>query len=102
MLIPVSHFSKEIYNTFGTPFFIKTHHGETYGVLKERIQKRLNVPDKEWEKVGFSLFFTLHLLIIIFQYKFAVVALGRIDQVNDDNMTVNLESYRCPNHGKFQ
>lgn len=57
MLIPVSHFSKEIYNTFGTPFFIKAQHGETYGVLKERIQKRLNVPDKEWEKVCVTLYF---------------------------------------------
>lgn len=51
MLIPVSHYSKEIYNTFGTPFYIKAQQGESYGVLKERIQKRLNVPEKEWEKV---------------------------------------------------
>uniref|UniRef100_T1GTK6 ubiquitinyl hydrolase 1 n=1 Tax=Megaselia scalaris TaxID=36166 RepID=T1GTK6_MEGSC len=55
MLIPVSHFSKEIYNAFGTPFFIKAQHGETYGVLKERIQKRLNVPDKEWEKAVYKM-----------------------------------------------
>ncbi|KAH8384510.1 hypothetical protein KR009_001563, partial [Drosophila setifemur] len=47
MLIPVAHFSKELYNSFGVPFLTKARHGEPYGALKQRIQKRLNVPDKE-------------------------------------------------------
>lgn len=55
-LIPVAHFCKEIYNSFGVPFFIKAKRGEPYSALKERMQKKLNVPDKEWEKVGFFFF----------------------------------------------
>lgn len=51
MLIPVSHFWKEIYNSFGIPFFIKAKNGETLGDLQARMQKKLNVPQKEWEKV---------------------------------------------------
>lgn len=50
-LVPVSHFYKDVYSLFGIPFFIRIKHGEPYGKLKERIQKRLGVPDKEWEKV---------------------------------------------------
>lgn len=51
LLLSVTHFHKDIFNTFGIPFFIKAIHDETYGSLKERIRNRINVPDKEWEKV---------------------------------------------------
>lgn len=76
MLIPVSHFSKEIYNSFGVPFLIKCKHNETYGALKQRIQKRLNVPDKEWES-----------------YKFVVISNGSISDVVDSNL-IDLEIFR--------
>lgn len=52
MLIPVSHFYKNVLDVFGIPFFIKIKQGEPFGVLKERIQNKLAVPDKEWEKVS--------------------------------------------------
>lgn len=52
LLVPVSHFFKDVYSVFGIPFFIRIKQGESYGKLKERIQKRLSVPDKEWEKVS--------------------------------------------------
>lgn len=51
MLISVAHFHKEVYSTFGVPFFAKAKQGEPFARLKERLQKRLGVPDKEWEKV---------------------------------------------------
>lgn len=52
MLVPVSHFFKDVYSVFGIPFFIRIKQSEPYARLKERIQKRLAVPDKEWEKVS--------------------------------------------------
>lgn len=52
LLVPVSHFFKDIYSVFGIPFFIRVKQAEPFGRLKERIQKRLGVPDKEWEKVN--------------------------------------------------
>lgn len=75
MLIPVAHYSKESLTAFGVPFLIKTRQAEPYGALKQRIQKRLNVPDKEWEN-----------------YKFAVMG-GNTPDVND-NTPVDLEVYR--------
>lgn len=52
LLVPVSHFFKDVYSVFGIPFFIRIKQGEPFSRLKERIQKRLGVPDKEWEKVS--------------------------------------------------
>lgn len=78
MLIPVAHYSKEIFSVFGVPFLIKARQGEPYGALKQRIQKRLNVPDKEWEN-----------------YKFAVIG-GNTSDVND-NTPVDLNVYRSWN-----
>lgn len=51
MIIPVSHFFKDVFNLFGIPFYVKTKQGEPLGALKERIQKKCAVSDKEWEKV---------------------------------------------------
>ncbi|XP_050329287.1 ubiquitin carboxyl-terminal hydrolase 7 [Bactrocera neohumeralis] len=76
ILVPVAHYSKEIYNSFGVPFLIKAKHNEPYGALKQRIQKRLNVPDKEWEN-----------------FKFAVISMGHPNEVND-NTPVDMEIYR--------
>lgn len=52
MLVPVSHFYKDVYSSFGIPFFTKMKNGEPFANVKERIQKKLAVPDKEWEKVN--------------------------------------------------
>lgn len=82
MLIPVAHFSKDIYSSFGIPFFIKARHGEPYSAIKERIQRKLNVPEKEWEK-----------------FKFAIVALGRIEYIADDNLAINLEIFKHTTQG---
>lgn len=82
MLIPVAHFSKDIYSSFGIPFFIKARHGEPYRELKERIQRKLNVPEKEWEK-----------------FKFAIVALGRIEYIGDDVLAINLEIFKHTTQG---
>lgn len=51
MLIPVSHFYKNVHELFGIPFFVKVKQGEPFCQLKTRIQTKLGVPDKEWEKV---------------------------------------------------
>lgn len=83
LLVPVAHFSKELYNSFGVPFLTKARHGEPYGALKQRIQKRLNVPDKEWEN-----------------YKFSVITMGHNSDVND-NTPVDLEVYRSWTSGQL-
>jgi ubiquitin carboxyl-terminal hydrolase 7 len=51
-LLPVAHFSKEIYATFGTPFLLKIRLGEPFTDIKARIQKRLEVLDKEFSTVS--------------------------------------------------
>lgn len=51
MLIPVSHFYKNVHELFGIPFFVKAKQGEPFTQLKNRIQTKLAIPDKEWEKV---------------------------------------------------
>lgn len=82
MLIPVSHFYKEVYNTFGTPFFIKVSQDEPFSSIKTRIQKRLGVPDKEFEK-----------------FKFAIIQMGRIEHITDDSTKINLTAFNsAPNH----
>ena len=76
MLIPVSHFYKDVFYVFGTPFFVRIKQGEPFTTLKDRIQKKLGVPDKEWEKVSvrfqrghqnLKLFIFTHLSNIPFQ-----------------------------------
>ena len=39
---------------FGEPFFLVIREGETLAEVKERIQKKLQVPDEEFSKVFFS------------------------------------------------
>jgi ubiquitin carboxyl-terminal hydrolase 7 len=66
ILVPVAHFHKEIYSTFGQPFLLKLCDGESFDSVKEKIQKQLDVPDKEWEK-----------------YRVAVVTTGRARYLDD-------------------
>ena len=55
-LLPVAHFSKEIYATFGSPFLMKIKLGEPFKDIKARIQKRLEVLEKEFLTVRRILF----------------------------------------------
>nr|CAD7405875.1 unnamed protein product [Timema cristinae] len=64
MLIPVAHFYKDIFSTFGIPFFIK---GEPFSKVKDRLLKKLGIQEKEFEK-----------------FKFALVILGRPQFINED------------------
>ena len=50
-LLGVAHFTKEIYATFGTPFFFKCKQGELFKDIKQRIQKKLDVSEKEFATV---------------------------------------------------
>lgn len=52
LLVPVSHFYKNVHDLFGIPFFVKVKQNEPFGQLKNRIQNKLGVPEKEWEKVS--------------------------------------------------
>ena len=52
-LLAVAHFTKEIYATFGTPFYLKVRQGELFKDIKQRIQKKLDVSDKEFATVKF-------------------------------------------------
>src|SRR5699024_10854564 len=75
-LLPVAHFQKETYQTFGVPFLLKIKNvscssrrarefvtwwflilqKETFLSVQERIQKKLDIPEKEFEKVCCVLF----------------------------------------------
>ncbi|XP_054155064.1 ubiquitin carboxyl-terminal hydrolase 7-like [Oppia nitens] len=76
-LVPVAHFHKEAYQTFGVPFLLKLKHKEPFTAVKDRIQKKLDIPEKEFEK-----------------YKFALVTAGRIQYINEDNeYVINKEDF---------
>ena len=74
LLVSVVHFQKEIYTTFGHPFLLKIREGESFESIKDKIQKSLEVPDKEFEK-----------------YRIAVITMGRakyIDEVQADSVRI--------------
>lgn len=76
-LVPVAHYFKDPWQTFGTPFFIKLINREPFGNVKNRIQQRLDVPDKEFEK-----------------YKFTIVESGKVNVLNEENeYIVNKEDF---------
>ncbi|XP_065341533.1 ubiquitin carboxyl-terminal hydrolase 7 isoform X2 [Cloeon dipterum] len=68
VLVPVAHFSKDVYATFGTPFVVKIKYGDPFSKVKERIQKKLGLPEKEFERI-----------------KFALVLLGRAQYISEDS-----------------
>lgn len=55
LLVPVMHFQKETYTAFGIPFYLKITEGETVSSVQERVRKRLQMPDKDFDKIKFSL-----------------------------------------------
>ncbi|KAK2192630.1 hypothetical protein NP493_27g01010 [Ridgeia piscesae] len=77
-LVPVAHFQKEIFSTFGTPFMIKMKQGEPFAQVKERIQHKLDIPEKDFEK-----------------FKFALVTMGKHTYLPEDSdFTVDLAEFR--------
>ena len=52
-LLRMLHFfcSIQQIQNFGEPFFLVIHEGETLAEIKERIQKKLQIPDEEFAKV---------------------------------------------------
>ena len=55
MLVPVAHFHKEIFSTFGIPFLLKIKQGELVSQIMDKIQKKLDIQEKEFEKVRLAL-----------------------------------------------
>lgn len=102
MLISCAHFHKEVFSTFGIPFLVKVKQGEPFirvkgtcavfnftviliQIILERIQKKLAVPEKEWEK-----------------FKFAIISLGRPQFITEDDFVINLSEFKPhPNNSKF-
>ncbi|KAK0051801.1 ubiquitin carboxyl-terminal hydrolase 7 [Biomphalaria pfeifferi] len=74
LLIPVAHFQKEMYQTFGIPFLLKIKDNEPFSAVKERIQKKLDIPDKEFEK-----------------YKFAIIVMGRLEYISEDSQDIKVD-----------
>jgi ubiquitin carboxyl-terminal hydrolase 7 len=89
MIIPVAHFQKEILSTFGVPFFLRIKNKEPLSQVRERIQAKLDVPDKEFEK-----------------FKFAIVLMGRPRYLPEDSdYLVSIDEFQNPNlpgHGSYQ
>lgn len=81
-LVPVIHYHKNLYTTFGTPLLIKVCDQETYKDVKNRIQKKLNISQYEWEK-----------------YKLAIIQSKSVNPV-DDNEKVVLEKFQLAEEGQ--
>lgn len=79
MLINCAHFYKDPFATFGYPFLLKIKNGEPFSKVKERIQKKLAVPEKEWEK-----------------FKFAIITMGRPQFISEDNQCVDITDFKLP------
>ncbi|OUC45291.1 MATH domain protein [Trichinella nativa] len=75
-LLPVAHFYKDCYQTFGTPFYLKVKNGEPFGSVKQRIQRILEVSDKEFEK-----------------FKFALCTVSRTTYFENENFIINLTDF---------
>ncbi|CAG2239267.1 UBP15 [Mytilus edulis] len=88
-LIPVAHFHKaplstnssklvisrrQVYSTFGVPFLLKIKQGEKFSTVKERIQKKLEITEKDFEK-----------------YKFAIVVMGKVEYISDEENDVQVD-----------
>ncbi|XP_017493004.1 PREDICTED: ubiquitin carboxyl-terminal hydrolase 7-like, partial [Rhagoletis zephyria] len=54
-LLPLIHFEKNCYRTFGVPFLIKVKDKESFVTVKEKIRKKLDVSDQEFKKYKFAL-----------------------------------------------
>ncbi|VDP89210.1 unnamed protein product [Echinostoma caproni] len=54
-IVYVSHFEKDLVDTFGIPFTVRIRDGEHYSEVRERIRKKLEVPEKEFERWRFAL-----------------------------------------------
>ncbi|XP_016401108.1 ubiquitin carboxyl-terminal hydrolase 7-like [Sinocyclocheilus rhinocerous] len=76
MLIPVAHFHKEVFGTFGIPFLLKIRQGEPFREVMKRIQSMLDIQEKEFEK-----------------FKFAIVMMGRHQYINEEDYEVNLKDF---------
>lgn len=77
-LVPVAHFHKDIYSTFGVPFLLKLKNKETFASVKERIRQKLEVSEKEFEK-----------------YKFGLIIMGKLRYLCDDlNCIVDVQMFR--------
>ncbi|CAM6041601.1 unnamed protein product [Sphagnum compactum] len=76
-LIHVYHFTRDasqnhMVQNFGEPFFLVMRDNETLGEVKERIQKKLQVPDEEFAK-----------------WKFAFLSLGRPEYLQDGDIVAS-------------
>jgi ubiquitin carboxyl-terminal hydrolase 7 len=76
-LVPVIHFHKNLFTQFGVPLLIKVCDQETFKDVKNRIQKKLNISQYEWEK-----------------YKLAIIQNKSASPV-DDNEKVVLEKFQA-------
>lgn len=77
ILVPVAHFSKEVFSTFGNPFLLLLSQGDTVGSVKQKIQDKLAVGDKEWEK-----------------YRVAFVIQGKAHYIEDEEKTIITKDFK--------
>ncbi|XP_075231893.1 ubiquitin-specific protease 7 isoform X4 [Lycorma delicatula] len=83
MLIPVAHFHKDTFSTFGIPFLLKIKQGESFSKVKDRLAKKLGIQEKEFEK-----------------FKFAIVTMGRAQFINENEYQISLQDFKIqPTHG---
>jgi ubiquitin carboxyl-terminal hydrolase 7 len=77
LLVPAAHFQKEPIQTFGVPFFFVVKEGELLSSMRQRLCKKLEIPEKEFEK-----------------YKLAVVHSGRANYFSEEDIVISLDEFR--------
>lgn len=82
LLVPAAHFNKEPVNVYGVPFLLRLKNNEQLTKVKERILTKLDMTDKDFEKV-----------------RLAVVSQGRLVRYlqEDVDKTVHLEDFQPAN-----
>jgi len=85
LLVPVAHFQKEMYQTFGIPFLLKIKDNEPFSDVKERIQRKLDIPDKEYEK-----------------FKFAIIVMGRLEYISEESSELKVDIKKFVPHAVQQ
>lgn len=79
VLVPVGHYHRDPYSAFGVPFFLKVKQNEKFSKVKERLAKKLNIQEKEFEK-----------------FKFSIINNGRSTVIEEESdLPVNLQTFRA-------
>lgn len=90
MIVPVAHFQKEPFTSFGTPFFVKVKENEDVEDVKERIKaSSIDHNSRVWLKFTFPFILQTFLGVSskeFDKYRIAIVTNGRAKFLEDEDI----------------